>query len=177
MAKSKKPKYDYSWHSQISSEGTLSLELYFPNKNVTKEQKQMALAESLRQNRDSMLSKGYLPPDARFMSPRDVSEQYGHTRQYWEKLLNENKIPYKETAAGRITTDLWIQGYLNNREEVDKYVRYRSKAVADILEGGKKSGRMKCPSCGEIAFEYNVNYNSMNGLCRARCGFRINTTF
>lgn len=176
VKKTPKQKYDYSWHSNISSEGTLSLELYFPNKNVTKEQKEMALAESLRQNRNSMLSKGYLPPDTRFMSPTDISEKHGHTRQYWEKLLNEGKIPYKETSAGRISTDLWVQGYLNNKEKVDEYVRLRNKVVAEILSKKPKMGQAVCPNCGELAFDYSVNVDSANGICRARCGFRINTT-
>lgn len=172
----KKEDYDYHWHSSVSSEGTLSLSLYFPNKNVTKEQKQMALAESLRQNREAMLSSGYLPPDSRFMSSSDVSNQHGHTRQYWEKLLNEGKIPYKETSAGRITTDLWVQGYLNNREEVDEYIRNRNKIIEIILAQKKKSGRVECPSCGKNEFDYAVNINSANGICRAGCGFRVNTT-
>ncbi len=172
----KKDNYDYSWHSNISSEGTLSLDLYFPNKNVTKEQKEMALAESLRQNRVAMLSKGYLPPDSRFMSSSDVSKRYGHTRQYWEKLLNEGKIPHKETSAGRITTDLWVQGYLNNREKVNEYIRNRNKVVSAILASKSKGGIIECPQCGESKFSYAVNADSANGICRARCGFRINTT-
>lgn len=172
----KKPKYDYSWQSHISSGGTLSLDLYFPNKNVTKEQKEMALAESLRQNREAMLSKGYLPPDARFMSPTDLSEEHGHTRQYWEKLINEGKIPYKETSAGRITTDLWVRGYLDNKEKVDEYIRNRNKVVSIVLSQKTKMGKVRCPKCGEEEFSYAVNTDSMNGICRASCGFRTHTT-
>ncbi len=136
----------------------------------------MALAESLRQNRNNMLSRGYLTPSSQFMSSRDVAEEYGHTRQYWEKLLNEGKIPFKESSAGRITTDLWVQGYLNNREVVDRYIRDRNKVVAAILSEQKKHGRTSCPNCGEVKFDYSVGYENINGLCRARCGFRINTT-
>lgn len=176
VTKPEKQKYDYSWHSNISSEGTLSLDLYFPNKNATKEQKEMALAESLRQNREAMLRQGYLPPDSRFMSSRDVAEEYGHTRQYWEKLISEGKILYKETSAGRITTDLWVQGYLNNREKVDEYIRNRNKVVATIQLLKKKSGKTECPNCKEQEFSFAVNFDSMNGICRAGCGFRINTT-
>lgn len=176
MTKSKKPKYDFSWNSHISSGGTLSLELYFPDKKATKEQKEIALAESLRQNREAMLSKGYLPPDARFMSPKDLSEERGHTRQYWEKLISEGKIPYRETSAGRITTDLWVQGYLDNREKVDEYIRNRNKVVDSILTSKVKMGKARCPKCGEEEFSYAVNTDSVNGLCRASCGFRIHTT-
>src|SRR3989344_2495174 len=146
---SKTDDYDYHWHSSVSSEGTLSLSLYFPNKNVTKEQKEMALAESLRQNREAMLRKGYLPPDVRFMSPKDLSEERGHTRQYWEKLIKEGKILYRETSAGRITTDLWVQGYLDNKEKVDEYIRNRNKVVDSILSSKVKMGKIRCPKCGE----------------------------
>lgn len=172
----KKEDYDYHWHSSFSNEGTLSLSLYFPHKNVTKAQKEMALAESIRLNRTTMLSQGYLPPDSRFMSSSDVSEQHGHTRQYWEKLLNEGKIPYKETSAGRITTDLWVQGYLNNREKVDEYIRNRNKVISVMLTQKNKTGQIECPQCGEPKFSYAVNAHAVNGLCRAGCGFRINTT-
>ena len=136
----------------------------------------MALAESIRLNRNTMLSQGYLPPDSRFMSSSDVSEEHGHTRQYWEKLLNEGKIPYKETSAGRITTNLWVQGYLNNREKVDEYIRSRNKIIDNILSQKNKSGRVECPNCGKPDFSYAVNVGSANGICRAGCGFRINTT-
>lgn len=176
VKKQRKPKYDYSWQSSVSSEGTLSLDLYFPNKKVTKEQKEAAIAETLRQNREFMLSKGYLPPDTRFMSSKDVSEKHGSTRQYWEKLLNEGKIPYKETSAGRITTDLWVQGYLNNREKVDEYIRNRNKVVNSILAGKFKSGKIECPNCKKHSFDYFVNTDNLNGICRADCGFRIDTT-
>jgi hypothetical protein len=176
VANQKKPKYDYSWHSNVSSEGTLSLDLHFPDKGVTKEQKETALAESLRQNRAEMLRMGYLPPDSRWMSSRDIAEEYGHTRQYWEKLINEGKIPYKETAAGRITTDLWVQGYLDNKEKVDEYVRNRNKIVSTILSQKSKMGKARCPKCGEEEFTYAVNTHSMNGICRAQCGFRVHTT-
>ena len=176
MAKHKKPKYDYSWHSNVSSEGTLSLELYFPGKKATKEQKETALAESLRQNREAMLRNGYLPPDSRLMSSRDIAGEFGHTRQYWEKLINEGKIPYKETSAGRITTNLWVQGYLNNKEKVDEYIRNRNKVVQTTISSKKKMGVVECPNCKEDSFHFAANINSMNGICRAGCGFRINTT-
>src|SRR3989344_8260894 len=120
----------YSWHAGVSSEGTLDLELYFPdNKEITKEEKERALAEGLHQTKEYMLSKGYLVPDARFMSSSDLAEEYGYTRQYWEKLINQGKIPYKHTSAGRITTDLWVKGYLNNRDKVDEYVKNTNKMV------------------------------------------------
>jgi len=167
----------FYWHALTSSGGTLELSLYFPNKNVTKQEKEKALASALFQSKNFMLAKGYLPPDAHFLSSSDVAEKYGHTRQYWEKLLKEGKIPYKETSAGRITTDLWVQGYLNNKEKVDKYVRYRNKVISTIQKENRKMGTIECPCCKEKRFDYAVNVNNINGVCRAGCGFRINTSY
>lgn len=167
----------YHWNAMTSSGGTLELSLYFPNTKPTKADKEEALAAALADSFDFMLSKGYLPPETRFLSSSDIANKYGYTRQYWEKLLNEGKIPYKETAAGRITTDLWVEGYVNNKEKVDAYVRNLRRVLKSIEEGGKKSGSVECPQCGEARFEYFVNVNSnTNGLCRAGCGFRIHTT-
>ena len=166
----------FHWHVMTGSEGFLALDLYFPNKNITKEEKEIAIASALAQSRDFMLSKGYLFPDTSFMSSSDLANEHGHTRQYWEKLLKEGKIPYKETAAGRITTDLWVQGYLKNKEQVDKHVRNRKKVISLIQKGGKKMGVVECPQCKEEKFDYAVNTNNINGICRANCGFRIHTT-
>jgi len=173
--KDKKSK-EFHWHASVSSGGTLDLSLYFPNKEITKEDKERALASALVQAKKFMLGKGYLLPDTRFMSSSNVAREYGHTRQYWEKLLKEGKIPYKETAAGRITTDLWVKGYLNNKEKVDEYVRNRNKVISKIQKETRKIGTVECPHCKEERFEYAVNVNSINGICRASCGFRIHTT-
>jgi len=122
-----------------------------------------------------MLSKGYVPPEARFMSSSDLSKEYGKTRQYWEKLLNEEKIPYKETSAGRITTDLWVQGYVNNKEKVDEYVRNSRKVLRSINKDGKGRGNTQCPVCKKQKFRFNVNVNgNINGVCDS-CGFHLNT--
>ena len=171
-----KNKKEFHWHASVSSEGTLGLDLYFPNKKVTKGEKEEALASAIAQSKNIMLSKGYLPPEARFLSSSDMAKEYGFSRQYWEKLLNEGKIPYKETAAGRITTDLWVRGYLDNKERVDEYVKNIKKVISLIPKKGKTWAKIRCPKCGEESFEYAVNVNNVNGICRAGCGFRINTT-
>lgn len=170
---------NFHWQASVNSEGTLELSLYFPEEQIeqlTKEKKEFAIAQGLSQSHKFMLSKGYLSPDCRFLSSSDIAQEYGHTRQYWEKLINEGKIPYKETSAGRITTNLWVQGYLNNKEKVDEYIRNRNKVVDLILKEKNKIGKTICPQCKESSFEYAVNINSVNGICRARCGFRIDTT-
>jgi len=167
----------YSWHAGVNSEGTLDLELYFPDgAEITKKQKESILAGTLHSAKEFMLSRGYLSPDAHFLSSSDLEKEYGTSRQYWEKLMSQGKIPYKETSAGRITTNLWVKGYLNNKENVDKYVKSTNKTVDFILSEGKKSGRMICVECKAPEFEYFVNSENIDGLCRAGCGFRIHTS-
>ncbi|MBI5412630.1 hypothetical protein HZA43_05725 [Candidatus Peregrinibacteria bacterium] len=122
-----------------------------------------------------MNHKGYIPYDAKFLSSRDIAEKYNHTRQYWEKLLNEGKILYKETSAGRITTDLWVNGYLGSKEEVDGYVRNVKKMLKSINESRNHYGPITCAQCGEENFQFNVNAGgSTNGVCRS-CNFFIHT--
>ena len=174
--KSRNNKGRYTWHANVSSMGTLDLSLYFPQREGwTNEKKEEALALALSDAQGFMLQKGYLPPGSHCLSPRDVAKQYGHTRQYWEKLLKEKKIPYKETAAGMITTDLWVQGYLNNKEEVDKYVRQVNQAIKSIHENKSRHGTMSCPKCTDDNFSFHINTGNINGLCYS-CGFRVHTT-
>lgn len=123
-----------------------------------------------------MRKMGYIPYEAVPMSSRDIANKYQKTRQYWEKLLNEGKILYKETSAGRITTDLWVEGYLDNPEKVNKYVKHVRTVLGSIKNAGKKFGSVPCPVCDENRFEFAVNAGSnTNGVCRS-CGFHINAT-
>jgi hypothetical protein len=164
----------FYWHANTSSGGTLSMDVGF-DEGFSKAEKEGALAESLRNVYQFMEQQGYLPRDARFMSSRDISEEHGKSRQYWEKLLNEGKILYKETSAGRITTDLWVSGYLGNKEEVDKYVKDVQIVLQSIHVEKRRNGSVICPVCGEKKFEFAVNGNgNTNGVCRA-CSFYVHT--
>lgn len=168
------PKKFY-WHANTSSGGTLSLDLNLQG-DFSKVEKELALADALAQAHNFMHDKGYIPFNAKLLSSRDIAENYGHTRQYWEKLLNEGKILYKETSAGRITTDLWMNGYLGNKEEVDGYVRNVKKILLTVREVKDGSGTITCPQCGEENFQYHVNFDSnTNGVCRT-CNFYIHAT-
>jgi len=165
----------FYWHVNASSGGTLSLEV---NVEDTKnhEKKIQAIAEGLRQGTKFMEEKGCIPYKARLMSSRDLADEYGKTRQYWEKLLNEGKILYKETSAGRITTNIWVEGYLDNKEKVDKYVKDVRNVLGRINESGRSSGAVLCPVCEENRFEFFINMGgSTNGICRS-CGFHVHTT-
>lgn len=164
----------YHWHAGINSGGNLSLMLTYPDAK-TKWTKEEALAEGIAKSVKAMHDKGFLKPEARFMTSSDLSKEYGFTRQYWEKLLKEGKILYKEASAGMITTDIWVEGYLGDREKVDRYVRNCKSAVAEINEVKGKHGVSKCYHCGEDRLEFNKNTNNISALCRA-CGFYVHTT-
>jgi len=175
MSEAKNDKRKFYWHANTSSGGTLSLSLNLEGEFTNKE-KESALAEGLRACAENMEQQGYIPHNAQIMSSGDVAREYGKTRQYWEKLLNEGKIHYKETSAGRITTNLWVQGYLNDREQVNKYVRNVRYVLETINATRRADGRVVCPVCNEERFEFYVNGNSnINGLCRA-CSFYVHTT-
>ncbi len=171
----KHDKRKFYWHANTSSGGTLSLSLNLEGE-FTKKEKESALAEGLRACAKKMEELGYIPHNAQIMSSSDMAREYGKTRQYWEKLLNEGKIHYKETSAGRITTNLWVEGYLRDREQVNKYVR-NVKDVLDAIDATKRAnGRVICPVCQKENFEFYVNADTnTNGICRA-CGFYIHTT-
>ncbi len=164
----------FFWHAATSNGGTLSLDVNVKEaKNAS--EKTRAIASSLKQAVKSMQEQGYIPSHARLMSSRDIADEYGKTRQYWEKLLNEGKILYKETSAGRITTDLWVAGYLGKREEVDRYIKNVQTILKRITETKERHGAVLCPICEKTRFEFNVNMNgNVNGICRS-CSFHVHT--
>lgn len=165
----------FLWHANASSGGTLNLLIDFKGKFSSKE-KQEALAQAIEECQKFMENKGYIPHDAKLLSSRDIAKRYGKTRQYWEKLLNEGKILYKETSAGRITTNIWVQGYLGDKDRVDGYVKNVREVLAHIKESGHSWGSAVCPVCTKERFEYYVNtLGSTNGVCRS-CGFHVHTT-
>jgi len=172
-----KPKKFY-WHANTSSGGTLSLGLDIEGE-LSKNDKERILADAISKCYQHMEGRGFIPFNAQLMSSRDIAEKHGKTRQYWEKLLNEGKILYKETSAGRITTDLWVQGYLGNKEQVDKYVKNVRSVLKTISKSGNKQGwwqKIDCPVCGQNTFEFAINIGgNINGICR-NCSFHIHTT-
>lgn len=175
MSTKSEDKRKFYWHANTSSGGTLSLSLDLEGE-YTKEEKESALAEGLRACAENMKERGYIAHDTQIMSSSDIAKEYGKTRQYWEKLLNEGKIHYRETSAGRITTNLWVQGYLNDREQVNKYTRNVKEVLLTIDATGRVNGRVVCPVCSEEHFEFCVNVDAnINGICRA-CNFYVHTT-
>ncbi len=167
------PKKFY-WEANTSSGGSVSLMLRLEG-NFSKEEKLTALAGSLHQSIKFMEKKGYLPRNTAFLSSRDIAAEYGNTRQYWEKLFNEGKIKYQETSAGRITTTLWVNGFLDNRENVNKYVRAVKKALKRINNTDMASGTIFCPLCEKKCFRFAKNTgNNTNGVCYS-CNFCLYT--
>jgi hypothetical protein len=180
MDKHNEKQRKFYWHANTSSGGALSLGVTLKGQFSDKEKKQV-LAGAIEQCYQNMENNGFIPFSARLMSSSDIADQYGKTRQYWEKLLNEGKILYKETSAGRITTDLWVSGYMGNKENVDKYVKNVKSILETInsLEDKKRPWqKINCPACGSLNFGFNINGNfNVNGICRnLGCGFYVNTT-
>lgn len=165
------------WHANISSGGTLSIGLDYEGA-LSKSEKEEIIADVISACHKTMEKEGYIPFSAKMMSSRDISKRFGKSRQYWEKLLSEGKILYKETSAGRITTDLWIQGYIDEKKKVDKYVKDVKKVLRLIEEREFDWDTVNCPVCGENTFNYAVNTGgSTNGICRnPSCDFHIHTT-
>jgi len=168
-------KKKFYWHANTSSGGTLSLMVDFDG-DFTKEEREKSLASAIDQCCEFMEKKGYIPLKSNLLSSRDIAGKYGKTRQYWEKLLNEGKILYKETSAGRITTDLWVEGYLRNKEEVDRYVKNVRGVIDSIGKLDSNFSTTKCPVCQKKDFDFAVNGDrNINGICRS-CGFHVHTT-
>lgn len=168
------------WHANTSSGGTLSLGVNLEGE-FSKIQKEKILADAIFQCQKQMENNGYIPHNAQLMSSSDISEKYGKTRQYWEKLLNEGKILYKETSAGRITTDLWVEGYLGNPEKVNKYIKNVKivlKSISLLDDKDRNWRKVDCPVCNQNTFSFAINAGgNTNGICRnMNCGFHIHTT-
>jgi|GEM_PF-2241413 len=175
MAKASTKKF--GWNGMMSSGGRLHLSLYFENpEEITEDDVLGAAAQSISDGAKTMEQQGYIPLSARLMSSREIADEYGFTRQYWEKLLREGKLPYYQTAAGRITIDLWITGYLQNKEKVDEYARNLKKIVnviKDLRREKRHPQHITCPNCSEETLRYSDNKAELNGLCDAHCGFEF----
>ncbi len=161
----------------MSNDGRLHLHLYFEKPDEANQDMTLgAAAESIRLSVNEMEKKGYIPPNARLMSSREIADTYGFTRQYWEKLLREGKLPYYQTAAGRITVDLWVEGYIQNREKVDEYVRWQKSAVKQASAAKSSYEPIDCPKCGNRTLRFARNSNEVNGVCDSSCGFQFTST-
>lgn len=128
-------------------------------------------ADALTQITLVMERKGYI----RLMSPSEIEKTHGGYRQHWERLLREGRIRFIETSAGRMTIDLWIEQYIQNKEDIDRYCRMKNKVIKKVMERGERSCTLVCPKCGEQQLNcvYNIfmkpkkgEVNNTNGVCR-----------
>jgi hypothetical protein len=101
----------FSFKGTMGTNGRLRLSLYFKEPNTPTSGMETALADVLKEMVSIMISNGQL----KFMSPSDISKEYGKTRQYWSKLIREGKIQYQQTSAGAITTNLNVSNYLQSQ--------------------------------------------------------------
>jgi hypothetical protein len=157
------------WHAGVSSGGTLSLSVDMTGQ-FTKEEKETEIAHGIQKCYEQMEQDGLIPFRARTMSSRDIAREYGKSRQYWEKLLSEGKIRYRETSAGRITTDLWIQGYLDDKPNVDKYVRNVREVLATI-EQSKKKHAQSSALCATTSDSNSISIQSKQMVSAATAAF------
>lgn len=167
----KKDRRKIQWNATTDSGGRASIGVSYLNGKFTKEEKESTLAGVIAVIVRKMCENGFI----RLMSPKDLSVEYGKSRQYWEKLLKTGKIPYQKTASGKITTNLWVEGYLNERE-AEKYGNKVIEMRKRILENEQKGNNYKVVEC-ICGKDFNYNYNggnNINGICR-NCGFHLDT--
>ena len=178
--KKTKQKPDYHTEFMMCSSGTIDADMR-PHTGAKFSAEEMLgmKADALARITLAMERKGYI----RFMSPSEIEKTYGGYRQHWERLLREGRIRFIETSAGRMTIDLWIEQYLQNKEEIDKYCRMKNKVIKEIMERKERSCILMCPKCGERQLDciYNILikpkkgevYNT-NGVCRNHgCTFKF----
>jgi len=172
---------DYSTQFMMCSSGTVGADMR-PRTGAKFSAEEMLgmQSDALAQITLVMERKGYI----RFISPSEIEKTYGGFRQHWERLLREGRVKFIETSAGRMTIDLWIEQYLQNKEEIDKYCRMKNKVLKEIMERADRSCTLVCPMCGERQLDciYNIFlkpvkgevYNA-NGVCRHHgCPFKFN---
>ncbi|MBN2100589.1 TFIIB-type zinc ribbon-containing protein [Candidatus Dojkabacteria bacterium] len=165
---------DTSW-GFVCSNGWASLNYYFSDKSfkkLTEIEKLRILSKSLEAVSKLMLEKGYI----KFLSTSDISKLYGKSRQYWERLLKEGRLPYQQTSAGKITLNLWVEGFLEgNKNYTSKMNWARSLIIKKHKLTNKDSGFVMCPNCNRKSLGYNYNRGThINASC-TRCRFRIDT--
>lgn len=170
-----KKKNGNPYHGMITSSGSASLSYIFSDPKIaeklTDEEKAHVLSKVLSNLSKVMLDKGYI----RLQSVSDLSATYGKSRQYWEKLLSSGKIPYHQTAAGKITLNLWVEGYLSGEEYSDHALLARNTILEKFKEDDKSTGIITCPRCKSEKFRYYYNQGQhVTGLCQ-NCHFRLDT--
>jgi hypothetical protein len=163
------------YHGMITSDGSASLSYIFSDPKIaeklTDEEKVHILSKVLSNLSKVMLDKGYI----RLQSVSDLSATYGKSRQYWEKLLTSGKIPYHQTAAGKITLNLWVEGYLSGEEYPVHALLARKAIIKKFKENGKSTGIIACPRCKSETLRYHYNQGQhINGLCQ-NCHFHLDT--
>lgn len=129
-------------------------------------------SNALQKSQTAFLTKIIEEGSIKFMSSLDVAQTYGNSRQYWEKLFSQGKIPYRQTAAARITTNLWVEDYLDGRGEktYPSLVLNVRRQVSANEENENSRRTIACPKCDiELPYEV-VDYEKMTLNCSS-CGF------
>lgn len=161
IEKDKEQKDVPNFSGTCSNEGTLSLTIYVP---INQKDADEVFASFLLRAKEHMIEKGFISID---------KEGYGKNIEYWKNLLKEGKIIHEKVSTNHFNINIWMPGYLNTEEEVNKYLSNIDRLVESIKNDNKKWGKTICPNCGNEQFEYSAQNNRIEGLCRANCGFRV----
>ena len=61
-----------------------------------------------------LADEGWIIPEVMvLMSEKDVANKFGKSKQYWGKVMGQGLIRNLQTSAGRITTDYWVEKFIN----------------------------------------------------------------
>lgn len=175
-------KKEGSYHAVTSNAGSASFTIHLdPDKPLTHAHLCAYLADTTEQVYRFMLEKNYvpkqLPHDVGFKTPQDIAKEHGSTRQYWEKLFKEGKIPYRATSAGKISTHIWVNAYLKNKKEIDAYTLCLRSLRNTIEKTDRWKGHILCPHCRtpeSFSFHHNKTSHHISGFCsNIECRFSV----
>lgn len=161
----------FRYGALTTSDGSISLDFDFSRGDFSDDEQQRALGLTTALLVRKMFEDGWV----RLLSSSDISKIYGNSRQYWDKLFREGKIPFQKTASGKITTNFWVEGYLDDStgETYPKEVLEMRRRIVANERSGSGLKHVPCIRCGEH-FQYNYNQGSnITGICK--CGFRLDT--
>ncbi len=116
-------------------------------------------------------------PPAEWACPEPAEWDFSNITR-WSDLIARNQLPYGEDSGfGSLQTSVWLPGYLGSAREVSEYVRKVNETLAEMFFAKEQTGRMPCPRCGRVPFDYEIASFSATGACRVSCGFRVHNFY
>ena len=96
----------------------------------------------------------------------DIAKKYGSTRQLWDRLIKQKKIPYYQYKGGRFTLNIYVEDYLTRKYGID-YLRRLNESRDDLKKAyneSKKNGAVHCPKCGELTLKFKIDANGGDAI-------------